>query len=201
MNAPKLTGFDLVEAFHLSHAVATLHIEGVFDLLSRPSTVAEIASELGLDQRVLRPLLDYVSIRTGLLLRAGDSYCATIEYDRQCRFEFDQYVLTYGPNAPRCHRFCATHWLGQTSPTRPATRERSSASEVRACHFWQMFSSAWKSPRFSISGVGRLRFYVNLRVVGPPLPDGASTRTPICAGPQQRRLRPRVRRPDPDYSR
>lgn len=98
-NPPQLTGFDLVEAFHLSHAVATLHVEGVFGLLSRPSTVREIAAELGLDPRVLRPLLDYVSIRTDLLQRAGDSYIATAMYNRHCRFEFDQYILTYGPNA------------------------------------------------------------------------------------------------------
>ncbi|MFI6844456.1 methyltransferase domain-containing protein [Kitasatospora sp. NBC_00085] len=97
--AERRTALDLVEGFHLAHAVAALHEEGILAALERPGPAEPLAERRGLDAAWLRILLDYTAANTELLERTPDGYRATSQYDAQARGLLDQYIGAYGPNA------------------------------------------------------------------------------------------------------
>lgn len=113
--------FDVVEAFQLSHAVATLHNLGLFTTLKHPATADELSAKYSLDRDLLRGTLEYVAARTDLLRKSGEGFVATRNYSDGARFLIDLYFGAYGGNA--------TH-LAQL------LRNPSAASEVvdRVCH-------------------------------------------------------------------
>ncbi len=94
------TALDLVEGFHLAHAVAALHEEGLLSLLSSGMTPEAVARD-GLDVEWVRVLLEYVAARTDLVEKTAAGFRATERYDNAARFLLDQYVGAYGPNARR----------------------------------------------------------------------------------------------------
>lgn len=91
--------FDLVEAFQLSHAVATLHNLELFAALKKPATAAELSARYALDANLLRGMLEYVAARTDLLRKFGERFVATRNYTDAVRFLLDLYVGAYGGNA------------------------------------------------------------------------------------------------------
>jgi SAM-dependent methyltransferase len=91
--------FDLVEAFQLAHAVAALHDLGLFAVLQRPTTAAELAARYKLDAGLLRGLLEYVAARTELLRKTGARFVTTRDYTGEARFLLDLYAGAYGGNA------------------------------------------------------------------------------------------------------
>ncbi|MFB7619147.1 methyltransferase domain-containing protein [Kitasatospora sp. NPDC056181] len=97
--AERWTALDLVEGFHLAHAVAALHEEGILAALDRPGPAEHLAERAGLDAAWLATLLDYTAARTELLEHTPDGYRATPHYDAHARGLLDQYIGAYGPNA------------------------------------------------------------------------------------------------------
>lgn len=93
--------FDMVEAFQLAHAVATLHQLEIFTALKKPATADELAARYALDAGLLRGLLQYVAARTDLLRKSGERFVATRSYTGESRFLLDLYVGAYGGNAAR----------------------------------------------------------------------------------------------------
>src|SRR2546423_2181382 len=91
--------FDLVEAFQLAHAVATLHNLELFMALKRPATAEELAAKYALDAGLLRGTLEYVAARTDLLRKSGARFVATRNCTNAARFLLDLYVGAYGGNA------------------------------------------------------------------------------------------------------
>ncbi|SRR5713226_203958 len=91
--------FDLVEAFQLSYAVATLHNLGVFTTLKEPATADELSARYSLDPSLLRGTLEYVATCTDLLRKSGERFVATRNYSDGSRFLLDLYVGAYGGNA------------------------------------------------------------------------------------------------------
>jgi SAM-dependent methyltransferase len=100
----KWSAFELVEAFQLSHAVATLHDLKLFTALKKPATANELAARYALDVRLLRGVLEYVAARTDLLRRSGERFVATANYSAESRFLLDLYVGAYGGNAAHLAR-------------------------------------------------------------------------------------------------
>jgi SAM-dependent methyltransferase len=91
--------FDLAEAFHLSHAVATLHDLEIFAALKKPATADELVAKYALDVDLLRGMLEYVAARTDLLRKSGERFVATSRYWGHSQFLLDLYVGAYGGNA------------------------------------------------------------------------------------------------------
>lgn len=91
--------FDLIEAFQLSHAVATLHDLELFKALKKPATADELSARYALDAGLLRGILEYVVARTDLLRKSGERFVATRSYTGESRFLLDLYVGAYGSNA------------------------------------------------------------------------------------------------------
>ncbi|MGH2720383.1 MAG: RiPP biosynthesis methyltransferase ApyS [Actinomycetota bacterium] len=107
MSRPKpdrLSTLDLVEAFHLGHAVSTLHELKVLALLNEPASAEEVAAELELDPGLLRGTLDYVAARTDLLSEADGRFVTTAEYADGARFLLDLYAGAYRSNAVQLER-------------------------------------------------------------------------------------------------
>lgn len=96
--------FDLVEAFQLAQAVATLHNLELFAALKQPATADELAARYALDAGLLRGVLEYVAARTDLLRKSGGRFVATRNYAGGARFLLDLYVGAYGGNAARLAR-------------------------------------------------------------------------------------------------
>lgn len=97
----KWTTLDLVEAFHLSHAVRALHDLGLLKELKKPVTANELSARCGLDAGLLSGLLNYVAARSDLLRKSGERYVASGDYSGASRFLLDLYVGAYGRNAER----------------------------------------------------------------------------------------------------
>jgi len=97
----RLSVFDLVEAFHLSTAAATLHDQGLLAALTKPTTAEELAAIFGFEVNLLRGVLDYLAARTGLVRKVGQRFVAGADYSPGCRFLLDHYIGAYGPNANR----------------------------------------------------------------------------------------------------
>ena len=92
---------DLVEAFQLGHAVATLHDLNVLTSLQRPATAEAVAQTSGLDPKLVRGALEFVAARTNLVRRRGATFRATRDYSKQSRFLLDLYAGAYGKSATR----------------------------------------------------------------------------------------------------
>ena len=103
----QLTTADLVEAFHLAHAVWTLHDLNVLASLQRPSTARALATKHGLDARLLQGVLDYVAERTDLVRKEKTRFVATEQYGQQSRFLLDLYAGAFGTNAVQLSRLLA----------------------------------------------------------------------------------------------
>jgi SAM-dependent methyltransferase len=110
--ARKLTTEDLVEAFHLAHAVWTLHGAGIFASLDQPRTADDAAALHKLDAKMLRGVLAYVAERTDLLEHSDGTFAATASYSRGSRFLLDLYAGAYGPAALRLGRILAEPSFG-----------------------------------------------------------------------------------------
>ena len=91
--------FDLVEAFHLAQAVATLHDLGLLEILKKPCTAGELAAKCKLDAELLHGTLEFVAARTNLLRKSADRFVATRNHAAESRFLLDLYVGAYGGNA------------------------------------------------------------------------------------------------------
>ena len=98
---PRLTTFDLVEAFQLSRAVSALHDANVLASLRQPLTADSLAKQHRLDSRLLRGVLEYIAARTDLLRKIGSRFVLTREYSTASRFLLDLYAGAYGGNASR----------------------------------------------------------------------------------------------------
>ena len=93
-------GFDLVEAFHLSQAVAALHELGLLAVLTTPRSAAKLAAEFKLDESILGGTLEYVAGRTDLLRKtSAGRFAVTRNYDIAVQFFLDLYLGAYGGNA------------------------------------------------------------------------------------------------------
>ena len=97
----RLQVFDVVEAFHISHAVAALHKLDLFTALTTPVTAEELASKHALDAGILRGVLEYVSARTDLLRKSGERFVMKRNHSGGSRFLLDLYIGAYGSNAKR----------------------------------------------------------------------------------------------------
>jgi SAM-dependent methyltransferase len=93
-------GFDLVEAFHLSQAVAALHELGLLAALTTPRSAARLASKFKLDESILGGTLEYVASRTDLLRKtSAGRLVVTRNYTAAAQFFLDLYLGAYGGNA------------------------------------------------------------------------------------------------------
>lgn len=95
----KLSAFDLVEAFHLSHAVSTLYSLGVLETLRRPLTPEATAKLHGLDSRLIGGLLEYAAARTALVCKVGKRFAATEFYSSESQFLLELYTGAYRDNS------------------------------------------------------------------------------------------------------
>jgi SAM-dependent methyltransferase len=93
------SAFDLVECFHLTHAVAALKDCGVFDAMQECITVEQLARQFGFEPVMLGRIVQFVARRTNLLECRDGSVCLSENFDDHATFLLDQYVGAYGPNA------------------------------------------------------------------------------------------------------
>src|SRR5207247_158312 len=99
LTSPSMSTLDLIEGFHLAHAVAALHDLGVLRSLAMPCSTSELADRHNLAPQILGPMLELVARRTELLQKRADLFATTEYYDAVARFQLDQYIGAYGPNA------------------------------------------------------------------------------------------------------
>jgi SAM-dependent methyltransferase len=98
-------GFELVEAFHLSQAVAALHELGLFAAVTKPRSAAELAAKFKLDESILRGTLEYVAGRTNLLRKtSAGRFAITRNYSVALQFFLDLYLGAYGGNATQLQK-------------------------------------------------------------------------------------------------
>ena len=96
MTNPKLSAFDLVEAFQLSRAVVVLNDLNVFES-QEPFSAKRLAAKHRLDATLLAGVLEYVALRTELLRRTSrEQFVAT---RKNSRFLIDLYTGAYGGSA------------------------------------------------------------------------------------------------------
>ncbi len=91
--------FDLVEAFQLSQAVATLHDLDILTAMQKPATIEELSAKYSIDADLLRGILEYLAVRTNLVRRTGKGFVATQSYSSHARFLLDLYLGAYANNA------------------------------------------------------------------------------------------------------
>lgn len=120
MSAAERSTEDLVEAFHLAHAVWALHDTGVLDAFREPCPIDEVAVSHRFDVATLRDVCAYVAERTDLLERDGERFVTTAAYSRGSRFLLDLYAGAYGPTASRLPAVLARPSLGAKSVDRAA---------------------------------------------------------------------------------
>jgi SAM-dependent methyltransferase len=101
------TTADLVEGFHVAHAVWALHDLGVLASMERPSTARALAAKHGLDAQLLQGVLEYVAERTDLVRKHRTRFAATTNYSAEARFLLDLYAGAYGTNAVQLARLLA----------------------------------------------------------------------------------------------
>lgn len=98
-----LTFLEAVDGYYLTLVFEFFYEAGVIDALCERRTAASIASEFGLDGLILTGLLNYVVLRSDLLIRQNESGCDTFQVASQYRDDLtvkhvlDQYVGGYGP--------------------------------------------------------------------------------------------------------
>jgi SAM-dependent methyltransferase len=138
LRQPKLehwSTFDLVEAFHLAHALLTLHQFNILASLARPSTAEAVAGRHGLDPALMRGTLEYVAARTDLLRKKGAKFATTRRYSNESRFLLNLYAGAYRPNAIRLAEIMRKPWLASDAVNRTCharTFESSNGSSLRA---------------------------------------------------------------------
>ena len=115
---PRWSAFDLVEAYQLANAVAALHDLELFKSMQRPATAKELAARSGLDENLLRGVLEYVAARTDLLRKTRGRFVATSDYAEKSRFLLDLYVGAYGRNAEELGELLHDPGLAQKSVDR-----------------------------------------------------------------------------------
>jgi len=89
------SALDLVEAFHLGHAVSTLHELRILAALEHPSTAEALADRHGVDSNLLRGVLEYVAARTNLVRKIGARFAMTRKCFRQSLFLLELYAGAY----------------------------------------------------------------------------------------------------------
>ncbi len=94
-----LSTFELAEAFHLSHAISTLHSLGVLETLRKPSTAEAAAKIHKLDPGLVSGLLEYVAVRTDLVRKSGKRFRSTESYSPHSRFLLELYTGAYRDNS------------------------------------------------------------------------------------------------------
>ena len=77
------SAFDLVECFHLTHAVAALKDRGVLDAMQERVSVEQLARQFGFEAVMLGRVLQFVARRTNLLEYRDDSVCLSEHFDTQ----------------------------------------------------------------------------------------------------------------------
>ena len=82
----RLSSIDLIESFHLGHAVAALHELGVLAQLTSPVAARAVARKLRLDPVMLAGMLEYVAARTRLVKKTSGRFSTTAEYSPASRF-------------------------------------------------------------------------------------------------------------------
>lgn len=105
-----LSALDLVEAFHLGHAVSALLDLEILDRLAEPQTAEALAERAGLDPQILRGTLEYVAARTVILSQTGECFVTTPSFSDQARFLLELYAGAYRRNAVRLK-----HLMGKPS--------------------------------------------------------------------------------------
>jgi SAM-dependent methyltransferase len=96
--------FDLAEAFHVSHAIATLNDLKVFAALEEPATAEKIASKYKLDAKLLRGVLEYLAARTDLVRKSSEGFVTTRRYRNGSHFLIELYLGAYGGNSTKLGR-------------------------------------------------------------------------------------------------
>jgi len=94
-----MSAFDLVEAFHLSHAAFALHDLGIGTSLKHPSTVPALARKHNVNPKLLSAILEYVGLRTSLVTKDGERFVATEEWSDKSGFILDLYHGAFGLGA------------------------------------------------------------------------------------------------------
>jgi SAM-dependent methyltransferase len=92
---------DLIEGYHLSHAVFFLHYERILPELTSPLFASQIALDHRFDETLTKLVLTYVAERTDLIIKLTDGrFVLGARYADLGRlnFEIEQYIGTYGPN-------------------------------------------------------------------------------------------------------
>jgi SAM-dependent methyltransferase len=123
----RLGAIEIAEGFYVSHIVYHFHRQGILERLREPASATCIAAEQGYDAYRLQALLDYVSQRTDVLLRAGPgSYALNPDYApyQRLAFHLDKFIGAYGPlldNLDECLR-----------PSAPGTRRVDEQALARA---------------------------------------------------------------------
>jgi SAM-dependent methyltransferase len=110
--------FDLVEAFHLSHAISTLHSLGVLETLRRPSTPEAAAKIHGLDPSLIGGLLEYVAARTTLVRKRGRRFSSTECYSPHSRFLLELYTGAFRDHAVHLEKLLRRPKLGPAAVDR-----------------------------------------------------------------------------------
>jgi SAM-dependent methyltransferase len=95
----RLSPIDLVEAFHLGHAVAALQELDAFPKPGKPVAARQLARKLRLDPAMLAGMLEYVAARTTLLKKGKRGFTATADYSAASRFLLDLYLGAFGGTA------------------------------------------------------------------------------------------------------
>lgn len=94
-----LSVHDMLAGYQLAHAAYALHVSDVLATMSTPRSPSELAEEHGIDERLLRPLLDLLAGRSSLVAKDDLGYRCTADYTAAARFELDQYMGAYGRNS------------------------------------------------------------------------------------------------------
>lgn len=115
-----MSAFDVVEAFHISHAIAALHNLKILELLKRGYSLPTLARKCKLPVSCLKDVLCYVAARTNLVERNGEVFRCTDAYSNQALYLLDLYLGAYHKNAVKLHKL-----LGKAGPSQTAVdRER-----------------------------------------------------------------------------
>ena len=102
----KLAVLDLVEGLHLAYAARTLQELGLVKRMRTPNTARNLARG-GLDEEILRGILDYLVARTTLVRRKNSRYSISADFDSHAEFVLRLYVGAYGRSAARLRDSCA----------------------------------------------------------------------------------------------
>jgi SAM-dependent methyltransferase len=95
---PRLTTHEILCGYQVAHATFALHMLGVLASMTTPKTASELAGKHGLQEDILRPLLDLLAFKTTLVAKGQAGYWVTPDYTPETRFNLEQYMGAYGRN-------------------------------------------------------------------------------------------------------